>query len=159
MQYLQRRQAIIGVSLGLAVGGVVAVLAARQWARGAQSTMPASAPGALDVEAGPVRAARGLYDEGRLLAAKEDYRAACLTWKEGYRLAREAGLLHSRTDEARATVNDFLKALLSCTQRAEKTLLQVQSCDDVRLALDFAVDGDGYHEVATARLLSLKCGG
>ncbi len=70
------------------------------------------------------------YEKGKGLADRKDFRAACKMWKLGSNFSRSN--------------IDLLKALTNvCTKRAQDAFDRAQSCEQLKAALDFAVDGDG----------------
>lgn len=73
------------------------------------------------------------YEKGKALADRKDFRAACRIWKLGNNFSRSN--------------IDLLKALTNvCTKRAEDAFGRAESCEQLKAALDFAVDGDGFKE-------------
>lgn len=73
------------------------------------------------------------YDKGKALADRKDFRAACRFWKLGSSFSRSN--------------LDLLKALTNvCTKKAASAFDGAQTCEQLKAALDFAVDGDGYKE-------------
>lgn len=84
------------------------------------------------------------YDKGKALADRKDFRAACRFWKLGSSFSRSN--------------LDLLKALTNvCTKKAASAFDSAQSCEQLKAALDFAVDGDGYKEKITASMTDEGC--
>ncbi|MFO0597478.1 MAG: FHA domain-containing protein [Myxococcaceae bacterium] len=84
------------------------------------------------------------YDKGKALADRKDFRAACRYWKLGSTFSR-ANL-------------DLLKALTNvCTKKAGSTLESAQTCEQLKAALDFAVDGDGFKDKVQAAMEEMGC--
>ncbi len=84
------------------------------------------------------------YEKGRALADRKDFRGACKTWK--------VGLTFSRSNI------DLLKAATNvCTPRASEAFGGALTCEQLRAALDFAVDGDGLREEIEASLVGESC--
>lgn len=91
------------------------------------------------------RMSNGSYQKGKDLADRKDFRAACKAWK--------LGLEFSRSNF------DLLKALANvCTKRAADALDRAETCEQLKAALDFAVEGDGKEEEIKARLQEEQCG-
>ncbi len=87
---------------------------------------------------------RAAYDQGRQLADRKDFRAACGAWK--------VGLTFSRANL------DLLKAVTNvCTRRAAETYERAQSCEELKAALDYAVEGDGFAEKINESLVEQGC--
>lgn len=83
-------------------------------------------------------------EKGRGFADRHDYRAACRVWK--------LGMSFSKTNL------DLLKALTNvCSNRASEAFKSADTCERLRAVLEYAVDGDGYKEKATAAYEDLKC--
>ncbi|MDP1825481.1 MAG: hypothetical protein Q8L48_19640 [Archangium sp.] len=73
------------------------------------------------------------YEQGRDLADRKDFRAACRVWKLGNEFSRSS--------------IDLLKALTNvCTRRASEAFERAETCEQLAAARDFAVDGDGFAE-------------
>jgi pSer/pThr/pTyr-binding forkhead associated (FHA) protein/tetratricopeptide (TPR) repeat protein len=72
------------------------------------------------------------YAKGKLLADKQDFRAACRVWKLGISFNKENP--------------DLLKAGYFCSQKAGEAFKKVDSCPALGVVLDLAVDGDGYKD-------------
>jgi tetratricopeptide (TPR) repeat protein len=88
--------------------------------------------------------AASTYEKGKALADRKDFRAACRTWK--------VGLTFSRSNI------DLLKALTNvCTRTASELFEKAQACEQLKSALDFAVDGDGFKEKITQSLEQEGC--
>ncbi len=84
------------------------------------------------------------YEQGRALADRKDFRAACSAWK--------VGLPFSRTNL------DLLKAVTNvCTRRAAELFERAQSCEEFQLVRDYAIDGDGFEQKASERRLEEGC--
>jgi ABC transport system ATP-binding/permease protein len=84
------------------------------------------------------------YEKGKTLADRKDFRAACRSWKLGSTFSRSN--------------IDLLKALTNvCTRRAAEMFERAQTCDQLRVALDYAVDGDGIKEKVEATLAEEQC--
>ncbi|MGV3620142.1 MAG: FHA domain-containing protein [Archangium sp.] len=87
---------------------------------------------------------RTAYEKGKGLADRKDFRAACRMWKLGSNFSRSN--------------IDLLKALTNvCTKKAEDALNRAQTCEQLKAALDFAVDGDGFKEQVTERMTGDGC--
>jgi tetratricopeptide (TPR) repeat protein len=85
------------------------------------------------------------YEKGKGLADRKDFRAACKMWKLGANFSRSN--------------IDLLKALTNvCTKRAQESFDRAQSCEQLKAALDFAVDGDGFKEKITESMTEEGCG-
>jgi hypothetical protein len=83
-------------------------------------------------------------EKGRALADRKDFRAACRIWKLGSTFSRSN--------------IDLLKALTNvCTKKAGESFDRAQSCEQLKAALDFAVDGDGFKEKITASMEEEGC--
>jgi hypothetical protein len=86
------------------------------------------------------------YERGKSAADRKDFRQACRTWKLGASFTR--GNI------------DLLKALTNvCTKRAGETLERATTCEQLKAALEFAVDGDGYKKQINDRMLEEGCTG
>jgi hypothetical protein len=84
------------------------------------------------------------YDKGKALADRKDFRAACRFWKLGSTFSRSN--------------LDLLKALTNvCTKKAASAVESAQTCEQLKAAMDFAVDGDGYKEKITASMEDNGC--
>jgi|APLak6261679142_1056127.scaffolds.fasta_scaffold00021_29 pSer/pThr/pTyr-binding forkhead associated (FHA) protein len=84
------------------------------------------------------------YEKGKGLADRKDFRAACRYWKLGSTFSRSN--------------IDLLKALTNvCTKRAGEAFDRAQSCEQLKAALDFAVDGDGFKEKITDSMTEEGC--
>lgn len=84
------------------------------------------------------------YVKGRDFADRRDFRAACRMWKLG-------------SDFNRSSI-DLLKALTNvCTRRAQESFENAQSCEELRVALDFAVEGDGFKEKIGEAMAAESC--
>ena len=84
------------------------------------------------------------YEKGKALADRKDYRAACRVWKLGNNFSRSN--------------IDLLKALTNiCTKRASEAFDRAQSCEQLKAAMDFAVDGDGFKEKIAASMTEEGC--
>lgn len=76
---------------------------------------------------------RTAYEKGKALADRKDFRAACRMWKLGSNFSRSN--------------IDLLKALTNvCTKKASDAWDRAETCEQLKAALDFAVDGDGFKE-------------
>lgn len=84
------------------------------------------------------------YEKGKALADRKDFRAACRIWKLG-------------NDFSRSNI-DLLKALTNiCTKRASEAFDRAQTCEQLKAAMDFAVDGDGFKEKITESMTEEGC--
>jgi hypothetical protein len=84
------------------------------------------------------------YEKGRALADRKDFRAACRIWKLGNNFSRSN--------------IDLLKALTNvCTKRAEEAYGRAETCEQLKAAQDFAVDGDGFKEKIGVSMQELSC--
>lgn len=84
------------------------------------------------------------YEKGKSLADHKDFRAACRYWKMGSNFSRSS--------------IDLLKALTNvCTKKAAEAFDRAQTCEQLKAALDFAVDGDGYKEKITESMTEEGC--
>lgn len=84
------------------------------------------------------------YQRGKTLADRKDFRQACKIWKLGAAFSR--GNI------------DLLKALTNvCTQRARSGLDQADTCAQLQQVIDFAVDGDGFRQMAEAKMAEQGC--
>lgn len=84
------------------------------------------------------------YEKGKALADRKDFRAACRAWKLG-------------SEFSRSNI-DLLKALTNvCTKRAQQAFELAQTCEQLRGALDFAVDGDGFKEKISEAMSAEGC--
>lgn len=84
------------------------------------------------------------YSRGKASADRRDYRQACKIWK--------LGAVFSRSNI------DLLKALTNvCTSKAQATMRQASSCEQLKQVFDFAVDGDGYREQGEEKAAELGC--
>ena len=84
------------------------------------------------------------YEKGKGLADRKDFRAACKLWKLGSNFSRSN--------------IDLLKALTNvCTKRAQESFDRAQSCEQLKAALDFAVDGDGFKEKINESMTEEGC--
>lgn len=71
------------------------------------------------------------YEQGKDLADRKDFRAACRVWKMGHGFSRSS--------------LDLLKALTHiCTKKAGEAFERAETCEQLAAARDFAVDGDGF---------------
>lgn len=87
---------------------------------------------------------RAAYEHGKHFADRKDFRASCRVWK--------VGAAFSRADL------DLLKALTNvCTRKAVSALDEAHTCEQLRVVLDFAVDGDGVRERAEEALEKSGC--
>lgn len=87
---------------------------------------------------------RTSYEKGKALADRKDFRAACKYWKLGL-------------DFTRANL-DLLKAATNvCTPRAKQALDSAQTCEQLKAALDFAVDGDGNKAQIDDAMAQMEC--
>jgi RNA polymerase sigma-70 factor (ECF subfamily) len=77
--------------------------------------------------------ATGWFERGRSLVAVRDFRGACRAWKRG-----------SSFDPTNVDVRRAVTEI--CTPRAEGTLHQAASCDELSAVLELAVEGDGVRE-------------
>ncbi len=84
------------------------------------------------------------YEKGRSLADRKDYRAACRVWKLGLKFSR------SNIDLLKAATN-------VCTPRASEAFERGQTCEQLKAALDFAVDGDGFKEKIVESMTTEGC--
>ena len=77
--------------------------------------------------------ANDLYEEGKVLADRRDWRGACRLWKKGSSFERSN--------------IDLLKALTNvCTKQASVAFDAARNCEQLQAVLVFAVDGDGFKE-------------
>lgn len=84
------------------------------------------------------------YEKGKALADRKDFRAACRIWKLGNNFSRSN--------------IDLLKALTNvCTKRAEDAFGRAETCEQLKAANDFAVDGDGFKEKIVASMADQGC--
>jgi ABC transport system ATP-binding/permease protein len=84
------------------------------------------------------------YEKGKGLADRKDFRAACRIWKLGSNFSRSN--------------IDLLKALTNvCTKRAQDAFDRAQTCEQLKAAMDFAVDGDGFKEKITESMTEEGC--
>lgn len=84
------------------------------------------------------------YEKGKALADRKDFRAACRYWKLGL-------------DFTRANL-DLLKAATNvCTPKATAALENAQTCEQLKAALDFSIDGDGNKEKITEAMTEQGC--
>ncbi|MDP2270861.1 MAG: FHA domain-containing protein [Archangium sp.] len=84
------------------------------------------------------------YEKGKALADRKDFRAACRIWKLGNNFSRSN--------------IDLLKALTNvCTKRASDAFERAQSCEQLKAAMDFAVDGDGFKEKIAESMTEEGC--
>ena len=84
------------------------------------------------------------YEKGKALADRKDFRAACKVWKLGNSFSRSN--------------IDLLKALTNvCTKRAEDSFARAETCEQLKAAMDFAVDGDGFKEKIVESMTSGGC--
>ncbi len=84
------------------------------------------------------------YEKGKALADRKDFRAACRIWKLGSNFSRSN--------------IDLLKALTNvCTKRASEAFERAQSCEQLKAAMDFAVDQDGFKEKIAERMTAEDC--
>ncbi len=84
------------------------------------------------------------YEKGKALADRKDFRAACRLWKLGSNFSRSN--------------IDLLKALTNvCTRKASDAFDRAETCEQLKAALDFAVDGDGFKEKITASMAEDEC--
>lgn len=84
------------------------------------------------------------YEKGKGLADRKDFRAACKMWKLGANFSRSN--------------IDLLKALTNvCTRRAQESIDRADSCEQLKAAMDFAVDGDGFKEKINERMIEGGC--
>lgn len=87
---------------------------------------------------------RTAYEKGRALADRKDFRAACRVWKLGSNFSRSN--------------IDLLKALTNvCTKKASEAWDRAESCEQLKAALDFAVDGDGFKEKINEEMTNQSC--
>lgn len=83
-------------------------------------------------------------EKGRALADRKDFRAACRVWKLGSTFSRSN--------------IDLLKALTNvCTKKAAEAFDRAQTCEQLKAAQDFAVDGDGFKEKIVASMEEEGC--
>jgi hypothetical protein len=96
-----------------------------------------------DAGARPMAVPSEVYLRGKALADRRDFRTACLVWKSA----------HSRSDL------DLLRALTNiCTRRAAEIANRREAgCDELKVAFDFAVDGDRFAAALEARRRELHC--
>lgn len=88
--------------------------------------------------------AHDLYDEGKALADRRDWRGACRAWK--------------RASSFQRSNIDLLKALTNvCTRQASIVFADARNCRQLELVLEFAVDGDGFKEQVEERW-EVQCG-
>jgi hypothetical protein len=88
--------------------------------------------------------ASATYEKGKGFADRKDFRAACRVWK--------LGLTFTRSNI------DLLKAVTNvCTRRAQDAFDKAESCEQLKAALDFAVDGDGFKERIGERMNDEGC--
>jgi hypothetical protein len=84
------------------------------------------------------------YEKGKALADRKDFRAACRYWKLGL-------------DFTRANL-DLLKAATNvCTPKATAAFDSAQTCEQLKAALDFSIDGDGNKEKITEAMTEQGC--
>lgn len=84
------------------------------------------------------------YEKGKALADRKDFRAACRIWKLGNNFSRSN--------------IDLLKALTNvCTKRASDAFDRAQSCEQLKAAMDFAVDGDGFKGKIADSMTEMGC--
>lgn len=84
------------------------------------------------------------YERGKVSADRKDFRAACKVWKLGLSFSR------AHLDLLRAASN-------VCTPRAQEAWERAERCEQLTQVLDFAVDGDGFREKATASMEERGC--
>ena len=84
------------------------------------------------------------YEKGKALADRKDFRAACRVWKLGLKFSR------SNIDLLKAATN-------VCTPRASESFERAQTCEQLKAALDFAVDGDGIKEKIVESMTAKGC--
>ena len=89
---------------------------------------------------------KACYRRGKFSADRRDFRQACRFWKLGGEFGR------SNIDLLRALTN-------VCTDRAREEVQRASSCVELKQALDFAVDGDGYRQQAEQKMDELGCPG
>ena len=88
--------------------------------------------------------AQKCFERGVGLAERQDLRGACRVWKIGYSFYRGN--------------TDLLKAVAeACTSNAKQSFDAAQTCDDLKVVLDWAVDGDGFKEKAEGKMAELAC--
>ncbi len=84
------------------------------------------------------------YEKGKALADRKDFRASCRLWKLGSNFSRSN--------------IDLLKALTNvCTRRASDAYDKAETCEQLKAAQDFAVDGDGFKEKIADSMAELGC--
>ncbi len=83
------------------------------------------------------------YEMGRYWSEREDPRRGCKLWKLGFSFY--AG---------NPTLN---KAVGFCSTKAAQALANAGSCEDLPLALEFAVKGDGIEEAVEAKKKEFEC--
>ncbi len=84
------------------------------------------------------------YEKGKALADRKDFRAACRVWKLGLKFSR------SNIDLLKAATN-------VCTPRAADAFERGETCEQLKAAMDFAVDGDGFKEKITESMAVAEC--
>ena len=85
------------------------------------------------------------YEKGKALADRKDFRAACRVWKLGLKFSR------SNIDLLKAATN-------VCTPRAADAFERGDTCEQLKAAMDFAVDGDGFKEKIVESMATGDCG-
>lgn len=84
------------------------------------------------------------YEKGKALADRKDFRAACRVWKLGLKFSR------SNIDLLKAATN-------VCTPRAGDAFERGDTCEKLKAAMDFAVDGDGFKEKIAEAMTTAEC--
>jgi ABC transport system ATP-binding/permease protein len=88
--------------------------------------------------------AQKCFERGTGIFERQDPRGACKVWKVGYSFYRGN--------------TDLLKAVAEvCTANASQAFAGANSCEDLKLVLEWAIDGDGFKEKAEAKMAELAC--